>query len=158
MSAAPKVDDDLRRRELAQIHIAKAQLRMAEDTYRALVRNFSKGRTESAGDLDFTERARLLAHLRACGFKAGKPPYRGRPRNMREPQRGAMLGKVEALLADAGRPWSYAHTLARHMFKVDDVSFCNPEQLHKLVAALVIDQQRRAKAAAAAAHSTRSDR
>lgn len=140
---ATKVDDDLRRRELAQIHIAKAQIGMAEDTYRALVRNFTRGRSESAADLDFTERKRLLAHLRQCGFKAGKKPYPGRPRKADSDESGALVRKLEALLASAGRPWDYAHGMAKRMFRVDRVDFCNPEQLHKLVAALVYDQKRR---------------
>jgi len=56
-----------------------------------------------------------------------------------------MLGKVEALLADAQRPWDYAHSMARHMFGVDRLEFLRGGQLHRLVAALQIDANRRAE-------------
>ena len=65
--------DDVRRRELAMIHIAKAQLEMADEAYRALL--WSIARVESAADLDWAGRKQLLDHLKKCGFKprpAGK--------------------------------------------------------------------------------------
>jgi phage gp16-like protein len=132
-----------RNNALAQIHIAKAQLGLDEDTYRAML--WGVARVKSAKDLDHAGRAKVLAHLAASGFKpsAPKTPTPGRPRNMDDVQRGPMLGKVEALLLDAGRQWPYAHALAKRMFGVDDLSFCHPGQLHKLVAALQIDQGRR---------------
>lgn len=148
----PKTDEDLRRRELAQIHIAKKDTGMAEDTYRSVIRHISKGRTDSAGSLDFTERKRLLEHLRACGFKPGsKPaskrpraPYPGRPHQIdSSAPTAAQLGKVEALLADAGRAWAYADGMAKRMFDKDRVAFCNGAELQKLIASLSYDKARR---------------
>ena len=55
-----------------------------------------------------------------------------------------LLNKIEALLADAGRPWTYVDGMAKHMFGLDAVAFCDDRQLHKIVAALMIDQKRRA--------------
>lgn len=128
---------------LAQIHIAKKQLGMNEDTYRAML--WGVARVHSAADLDHAGRAKVLAHLKASGFKSRPPtkPTPGRPRNMDHPTRGPMLGKVEALLLDAGRPWAYAHEMAKHMFKVDALDFCHEGQLHDLVAALEVDKRRR---------------
>ena len=49
-----------------------------------------------------------------------------------------------SMLADAGRPWAYAHGMARHMFKVTRVEWCNADQLGCLIAALEYDARRRA--------------
>ena len=55
----------------------------------------------------------------------------------------AVLGEIEALLADSGREWEYAHSVARRMFKVGRLEWCNPDQLAKVIAALQIDADRR---------------
>lgn len=118
---------------LAQIHIAKAQLGMCDETYRAML--WGVGRVKSAAELDHAGREKVLAHLRASGFKPkpGKSPSahaKGRPRNMAVPERAALLAKVEALLASAQRPWAYADGLAKRMFGLDALAFCAPDQLH----------------------------
>lgn len=59
---APKA----RKNELAQIHIAIADLGWSEDDYRAVLRA-ATGRG-SAGELDGTGRKRFLDHLRRCGW------------------------------------------------------------------------------------------
>ncbi len=134
---------------LAQIHIAKAQLGLDDDTYRAML--WGVARVRSAKDLDHAGRAKVLAHLTACGFKSRAPatPTPGRPRNMDHPERGPLLRKVEALLLSAGRDWGYCNFICKRMFSVDDVSFCHEGQLHKLVAALEIDKRRRSAKGAA---------
>lgn len=139
--------DNLRNRELAQIHIAKKQLALDEETYRAML--WSVARVRSAGELDFTGRKQVLAHLKARGFKTGKPknPRAGRPSNMDHADRGPSLRKIEALLADAGRAWAYADGMAKKMFHVEKVAWCSTDQLHSIVAALVIDQKRRSRTA-----------
>lgn len=67
--------DALRTAELAAIHIAKKQLGLDDDAYRATVERISKGRCSSAGDLDETERRALIGHFRSAGFerKGGSP-------------------------------------------------------------------------------------
>ena len=51
----------------------------------------------------------------------------------------------------AGRPWGYAHGIAKKMFKIDLVEWCEPNQLWRIVAALEYDRRRReAKGAEAA--------
>ena len=63
----------MRTADLQRIHIARKQLAMSEDTYRGLLREISKGRTDSSADLTHIERAALLRHMERCGFKARKP-------------------------------------------------------------------------------------
>lgn len=139
-----KLARDHRNRELAQIHIAKKQLALDDDTYRDML--WTVARVRSAGDLDFTGRKRVLEHLRGCGFKArgGKAPHPGRPANMGHADRGPSLRKIEALLAEAGRQWAYADGMARKMFHVEKISWCTVDQLHSIIAALMYDQKRRA--------------
>jgi phage gp16-like protein len=128
---------------LAQIHIAKAQLRMSDDDYRAML--WGVARVRSAADLDHAGRAKVLEHLKRCGWSParGSKPYPGRPRAIEGTDRSAQLRKVEALLADAGRPWDYAHAMCKRMFGVDRVDFATPLHLQKLIAALMYDQRRR---------------
>lgn len=114
---------------------------MDREAYEAML--WACARVHSSRDLDAAGRARVLDHLKACGFK-GKPgrPHPGRPHNLKSEERGPQLGKIEALLAEAKRPWAYADGMAKRMFGVDHVTFCNPEQLQKLIAALVYDAKR----------------
>lgn len=128
---------------LAQIHIAKQQLGMDDDTYRAVL--WAVARVKSAKDLDHAGRAAVLDHFRKCGWKPKPPkkPFPGRPRNIDSELRGPQLKKIEALLADAKRPWSYVDGMARRMFGVEGVTFCHEDQLQRLIAALTYDQQRR---------------
>lgn len=68
--------DALRRAELAQIHLARNQLAIDEDLYRAIVTQISDGRTSSSANLSPDERAKLLKHFKAKGFKPTPPKQR----------------------------------------------------------------------------------
>ena len=68
MNAKPKkTAQDVRNSELAQIHIAQAQLGMDDDTYRNVL--WTVARVRSSKDLDWSGRKRVLDHMKACGFK-----------------------------------------------------------------------------------------
>lgn len=131
MTTAP----DLRNRELAQIHIAKTQLGMEDETYRAML--WTVARVKSAADLDWTGRKRVLEHMKACGAKLGgvRPPRAA-------PDRAALVGKIGAQLTDMGLSWQYGHGMSKQMFKVAKVEWCSPEQLRKIVAALAYKQKK----------------
>lgn len=62
---------DTRKLDLAKIHLAKAQLGMAEDTYRGLLATI--GRVDSAADLDDAGRKALLAHFKRLGWAPRQP-------------------------------------------------------------------------------------
>lgn len=66
-----KAADQDRNRELAQIHVAKKQLNMADDAYRDLL--FTLTRQRSAKDLDAPGRRRVLEHMKKCGFVTSRP-------------------------------------------------------------------------------------
>lgn len=133
------VPNRARNAELAKIHIAKAQLCLDKETYRDML--WAIARVRSAKDLDEAGRRRVLEHLRSRGFR---DLGRGRPHNA---DHTPAMRKIGALLRAAGRPWSYADAVAQRMFHVDRVAFCNRDQQLRLVAALSIDQRRRAKPA-----------
>jgi phage gp16-like protein len=143
---------DDRRRELAQIHIAKKDLGMDDETYRLMLRTIC--RVGSAGDLNAEGRRQVLAHLKARGFKP-KASACGTRRsastarsawdwvNHAAPDRQAMLRKIAVMLKDADREKAYADAIAKTMFSVDDVVFCPPDQLRRVIAALEYDRRRR---------------
>jgi phage gp16-like protein len=132
---------DLRRRDLAKIHIAKKQLGMSDTIYREMLKNVAG--VASAADLDGRGRLKVLAHLRNCGFK---PVYKhARPQIKPRPaakEREPLLLKVRAILTDLRLPWKYADSMAKRMFKVDRVHWLEPDQLHKLTIALIYHQKR----------------
>ncbi|MFZ7016486.1 phage protein GemA/Gp16 family protein, partial [Klebsiella pneumoniae] len=77
------------------------------------------------------------------GFPRQSARHGKRPKVARS--RKNMLSKVEALLADAKRPWNYAEKMCDHMFQVKRVEWLTTEQLTKLMQALAIDAKRRKK-------------
>lgn len=136
---------DDRRIQIGRIKAAQKALGLDDATYRCLLERVT-GKTSST-QMTPAERNQVLAEFARLGFKRqdGRDRARafpGRPRNVREVP---MLRKVEALLADNRRPWSYAHSMARRMFHVNRVEWLLDDQLHKLVAALQVDANRRTK-------------
>ena len=144
--------DKVKLAELAKIHIAKKELGLEDDTYRALLRRVidlnpahltALGKTKafegviSAKYLTVLGRAAVLEHLKASGF-TGKAAYPGKPHNTDSQTSGTapQLRKIEALLAEAGRPWAYAATMAKHMYKKEKLEFCNSQELAGLFAGL----------------------
>ena len=74
MKPAPAAD--IRNRELAQIHIAKAALGLDEETYRDML--WTVARVRTAAELDWGGRKRVLEHLKACGWN-NRPAKQSRP-------------------------------------------------------------------------------
>ncbi len=56
-----------RQKLIRLIHVAKRDLAMADDSYRAVLRQI--GKRESAADLTIPDLERVLEHLKRCGFK-----------------------------------------------------------------------------------------
>jgi phage gp16-like protein len=131
-----------RQNDLAKIHIAKKQLGMDDDTYRAMLRSVAG--VDSSAALNPVGMAKILAHLERCGFKPKAKPGK---RPSVTGNRAGLIGKIEAQLADVGRPWSYAEGMAKRMFKVEKLDWLDAEQLGKIVAALSYDAKRRDKKA-----------
>lgn len=126
---------------LAKIHIAKKQLGLDDDAYRAMLRGVAG--VESAKQLSAVAATRVLAHLERSGFKPTSNTGR-RPKVAAS--REAQLRKIEALLAEANRPWEYVAAMVKRVCKVDAIEFCDHAMLGKLIAALQIDANRRRRA------------
>ena len=116
-----------RRAELAKIHVAKKQLAMDDETYRAML--MSQFGVESARDLSAHQRKSCILYMQRLGFegKRGKasPQRTGERRKRRDVPltlekddsglgRDVYMRKIEAQLAEKGRaegtkvPWGYA--------------------------------------------------
>jgi len=130
---------------LAKIHIAKKDLRLTDDEYRAVIAFHFGGKT-SAKELSPRQQAVLLNHFKAKGWQSKKPKKAGKApfKNTRPPAgRGPLLAKIEAHLAERDLPWSYANGMAKKICKVDAIEFCDEEMLWKIVAAFEYDSKRK---------------
>lgn len=129
-----------RKADLALIHVAKKSLQLEDDAYRAILVSVT-GKSSSAS-LDAKERQAVLDRFKKVGFTVVKNSA-GRATPNAAPQRAALIGKIEAQLAVAKLPWSYADGMAKRICGVDRIEFCQPEHLVKIIAALSYDAKRR---------------
>ncbi|WP_374348574.1 gp16 family protein [Chitinimonas sp.] len=124
---------------LAKIHIAKQQLAMDDASYRALLQRVAL--VDSASKLDRAGQDAVLAEMQRLGFKPARNSHGKRPKP--PASRAGLIAKIEAQLAEAGRPWSYADGIARRMYAVDKVDWLtDPAQLQAVIAALYLDAKR----------------
>jgi phage gp16-like protein len=137
-----------RNADLAKIHVAKKQLGISDEDYRAML--WAQARVTSAKDLDHVGRAKVLAHLERLGFKAKASPTTKRPqRPTPAPEKLKLVRRIRAQLISLGRlPDTYADSIAKQMFGVDFYEWCTPEQLHKVSAALGVQQGKKGTATA----------
>lgn len=130
----------LRNVHMAKIHIAKAQLGLDDESYRAVLARVAGVR--SAKDLNGRQVSAVLAEFQRLGWTPTPAKKAGRKAPNAAAARKVLMGKVEAMLTEAGRPWSYVDAMALHMFKVERVEWLDAGQLQRLVAALVYDAKR----------------
>ena len=126
-------------KEKAIVHIAKQQLRMTEEEYRAALLKFG---VTSSKNLTFDQYEEFLQKLKAAGFILN-----GKSRAYIPPQKttwdkGPLLRKICALLFEMSLSWNYVDGIAQRMFKIDRVLWCVPDQLHSIVAALEYKRRR----------------
>jgi len=148
MSNSVIAADSFRHAELAKIHIGAKALGLDRDTYEKML--WAIARVRSAADLGAEGRAQVLAHLKARGFKPHKSMRKAHHDttwdwvNNAAPDRQAMLRKLAVMLKAADREKAYVDAISKHMFGIERVEFCAPDQLRRIVSALVYDQRRRA--------------
>lgn len=147
---------------LAKVHIAKTQLGMTEEEYRALLDGHFGA--ASAADLGLTDLKRLVLVMADYGFKPSKGhARRGATRKKTIPAtleqddlgREPLMKKIEAQLAEKGRaegtdmPWGYAVAILKR--QSGGVTRCfehaTPEQLRGVIAALTRDARRNGRRA-----------
>jgi len=124
----------------ARIHIAKSQLGMDEESYRALLGRFG---ASSCSALPVPALVQVLGEMERLGFKPLPKKSQGKPHNAGSASMPAMMSKVEALLADMGLPWAYADGICKQMYGIERCAWVRePKQLQALIAALYNKQQK----------------
>ena len=113
MAKAPNI----RNRELAQIHIAKAQLGLDDDTYRDML--WTIGRVRSAGDLDHAGRRRVLEHLTSRGWKNDKPKNEWAFIDTAAQDKRPLLRKICAVCRDMKVGKAYAEGVAKRQHGIE---------------------------------------
>lgn len=141
-----------RRGLLAKVHVAKAQLGLDDDVYRAVL---ARHGVESSAALDIRGLEGLLAHFQDLGWSPAPPRAASRDPRPRQPRaapgREAQLSKIEALLSEKGRteggyvPWTYARAILKRQCGVERLEWATPEQLAAVIAALVKDAARKGR-------------
>jgi phage gp16-like protein len=129
--------------QLSKIHIAKKDLGLDDETYRALLARVAGVR--SAKDLNPRQIGAVLAEFSRLGWESAPAKKHGRKAPKAAPDRVKLVGKIEAFLAEAKRSWAYADGMAMRMFQVERVEWLDPAQLQKMVAALTYDARRHAR-------------
>jgi phage gp16-like protein len=137
---APHKSTDNRQHLIRLIHVAKRDLRMAEDVYRATLQRI--GGKESAADLSIPKLEAVLEHMKRCGFKVrskAKPaPAKAKP--SRPLARDPESKKIRAL-------WLFLHQLGvvknpseealaayvKRLTGVDALQWIDGEQAEKLI-------------------------
>jgi phage gp16-like protein len=131
--------ENRRKAELAKIHLAKKRLGLDDETYRAIVARVCGGKT-SAGDLDESERGKLLDEFKRFGFiEAGSYTTSIADFDDREPQArlirclwadlkafGALRDPSEEALAD----------FIRRATKVDSIRWLTAQQANVVIESL----------------------
>lgn len=126
---------DIKRREIAQIHIAKQQLGLDDETYRSIL--WSVARVKSSTELDFAGRKKLLDHFKACGFKVQHAQQPGQTHRPLAADKAAIERKIGAQLKVLDAGWPYAYAVAKRQFpEVARFEFLSTEQLGKVASAL----------------------
>jgi len=109
----------LRKKEIAVIHVLKAQARMDDDQYSAMLHAVT-GKT-SAADLDDGQRRKVLDHFARLGVKSTARMRRERVGGDRRP----MLAKIDALLTASGRDRRYLAGMIKRVTGADALEFCD---------------------------------
>lgn len=129
---------------IAKIHIAKKALGMDDDGYREFL--FNQTGKRSAKDCTEIELDRCIAQMKRMGFVPQAAGKGKRPTTARRNwSRASVMAKITAQLATRGLHWNYAHGMGRRMFKKERLEWLDDEQLHKVMIALQVDQNRRDK-------------
>jgi phage gp16-like protein len=136
---------DHRNSAIVKIQIAKKQLSLTDEDYRAILK--SQGGVDSSKKLDHDGRQRVLTYLETLGFKpkaSGKTKRPSRP----TPSTDALplVRKIRAQLISLNRlPDEYADGIARQMLADETPKFfewCNIRDLERISQALAYQQKR----------------
>lgn len=123
---------------MAKLHIARKDLGLDEDTYRAMLENLTGKR--SAADCTDRQLVMLVAALRKRGWKDSRPKA---PKV--RPEYKEMLGKINALRLDTQKSWAYVEGLAEKMYGLR-LPWLDGDQLRGVITAMTKHQWLHGKA------------
>lgn len=135
-------------KQKALIHVARRTLGMTDDEYRDFLSGFG---VASCTQLDRVKFERVLKGFERLGFKRGagtdKPLKEGgaakpRPYIPAAKSKDKLLVKIAAIRAELNLPRGYVDAISRNMFGVDVYTWCDADQLYRIVAALSYHQKR----------------
>lgn len=132
-----------RKQLMAQIHIAKKDLGLDDESYRSILLRVA--RQESCKEMTTMQLVDVIKEMKRLGFQVkstarSKASYGKKPNAVQSKQ--ALMNKIEAMLADMNLNWNYAHAMARKMFGVDQVHWLDDDHLYKLTQALAVYQRK----------------
>lgn len=99
----------------------------------------------------------MVDHMETLGFEVTPAKKHTTKKPDAAASKSALIDKIEALLTDGGYPWEYAQKLAKHMYKVDALTFCDARQLRGIITALTKQKQKLAESAELAAEEVTAD-
>lgn len=134
---------------MAKVHIGKKDLGLDDDTYRDVLWRVTGKR--SCSDMTIAQLQDVVKDMESRGFKPKAAKKHGKKPDVIK-RRKNLMSKIEAILADMGLHWNYAHGMADSMFQIKRLQFLSDNQLYKVTQALSVHQRREAKKAAAEAH------
>lgn len=120
---------------LAKIHIAKKDLGLTEDVYRAMVLNITG--VESCSKASYKALVALVAEMRAKGWKGNSDSwlnYSATPKF--QPGCEKLAGKIRAILLDTDKSWNYAQGIAEKAFG-KKLQECSAPDLQKIIGLLL---------------------
>lgn len=128
---------------LGKVHIAKKSLGLDDAAYRDILERQTGH--DSAAKLTVPQLVQVVAYLRKIGWQepAKKPSHR----KPVVPEATGYIDKIEALLAEAKRPWSYAGSIAKRMYHVEKFEWLTPDQVRGVMVVLMRDAVRHGRPA-----------
>ena len=122
-------------KKIALIQVAKSQLGLSDEDYRAVLKRY--GNADSSKDLDLTAFKAVMTYFEQCGFKltAKKKSFGNRPGMATEKQ----VALIRKLWVDFTSGAGTDATLGKWLdqsFKVSAVRFVNTGTAHKAITAL----------------------
>lgn len=136
---------DHRNSEISKIHIAKKQLGLPEEEYRAIL--VAKGGSDSSKHLDHAGRQRVLEYFKTLGFMPQAATTTRRPARP-TPSADALplVRRIRAQLISLDRkPDTYADGIAKQMLGDETPKFfewCHVRDLERISQALTYQQNR----------------
>lgn len=132
-----------RKQLMAQIHIAKNQLGMEEENYRATLQRITG--KDSCSEMKTSELVDVVQEMKRLGFKP-KSTERSQKKHGKKPSvtqsKEALISKIEAMIADLNLSWDYVHSMANRMFAIERVQWLDVGKLYKLTQALAVYQRK----------------